>query len=55
VAERRYELSLSVGILTADAPDASSGLVELLARADALMYEEKRKMHGSQSEKLLLQ
>jgi len=54
-AERRYELSLSVGILTADCSDASLGnLVELLARADALMYEEKRKMRGSHGEKLLL-
>jgi len=44
VAERRYELCISVGILTADSSDASLGnLVELLARADALMYEEKRK------------
>jgi diguanylate cyclase (GGDEF)-like protein len=55
VGERRYELCISVGILTADSSDASLGnLVELLARADALMYEEKRKKHGSQSEEPLL-
>jgi diguanylate cyclase (GGDEF)-like protein len=55
VAERRYELCISVGILTADSSDASLGnLVELLARADALMYEEKRKRQSSQGEEPLL-
>ena len=55
-AERRYELCLSVGILIADSSDASLGnLVELLARADALMYEEKRKKpRGSQDEQRVL-
>jgi two-component system cell cycle response regulator len=54
VAERRYELCLSVGILTADSSDASLGnLVELLARADALMYEEKRKRRGSEGQESL--
>jgi diguanylate cyclase (GGDEF)-like protein/PAS domain S-box-containing protein len=38
---RKYELSLSVGIATYNPADAVS-LDELIARADALMYEHKR-------------
>ncbi len=40
-ADRRYLLSLSIGIAYYD-PDAPRDLDDLLARADRLMYEEKR-------------
>jgi two-component system, cell cycle response regulator len=44
LSERDYDLSLSVGIISAGSAGASLGnLAHLLARADALMYEEKRK------------
>ncbi|HVH70783.1 MAG TPA: diguanylate cyclase [Candidatus Dormibacteraeota bacterium] len=43
-SERNYKLSLSVGIVSANSAGASlDNLAQLLARADALMYEEKRK------------
>jgi GGDEF domain-containing protein len=42
---RRYELSLSVGIAGYD-PEAPVPLDELLARADGLMYEDKRRNEG---------
>lgn len=48
-SERNYDLSLSVGIISADA--SLGNLAELLARADALMYEEKRKKRSSLNEK----
>jgi two-component system, cell cycle response regulator len=40
IADRRYLLSLSVGIAYYD-PDAPKDLETLLARADSMMYEEK--------------
>lgn len=40
--DRAYPLGFSVGIL-ACAPDGATSMEELLERADALMYEEKRK------------
>lgn len=40
---RRYDLSLSVGMVTADATRQAIDLQQLLAEADALMYEEKRR------------
>lgn len=44
--ERKYTLSLSVGTARYD-PEAPSSLDELMARADMLMYEEKkRKQHN---------
>lgn len=39
---RRYDLSLSIGMVTADATQQPIDLQQLLSRADALMYEEKR-------------
>jgi two-component system cell cycle response regulator len=41
-ANRAYQLSLSVGITRYD-PDSPCTIDELLARADGLMYEEKRR------------
>jgi PleD family two-component response regulator len=38
---RKYNLSLSTGVARYD-PDSPSSLDELIARADALMYEKKR-------------
>jgi diguanylate cyclase (GGDEF)-like protein len=43
---RRYPLSLSVGIIAADPPGALS-VGELLAKADARMYEEKQTRRAS--------
>ena len=40
--ERRYDLSVSVGVVRFD-PNQSVSLEELLARADEAMYENKRK------------
>jgi diguanylate cyclase (GGDEF)-like protein len=39
--DRRYSLCISVGIVTCD-PRQSSSVEEMLAQADALMYEEKQ-------------
>ena len=39
---RKYQLSISVGIVHYN-PETPSSLEELMAHADALMYEEKRK------------
>jgi diguanylate cyclase (GGDEF)-like protein len=39
---RPYQISLSVGILQCDASLGAYSLEDLLARADALMYEQKR-------------
>ena len=44
--DRRYRLSLSVGIASYD-PAAPLRLDELMARADALMYENKRAKHNA--------
>lgn len=40
-ASRRYSLCVSIGIITAD-PQRSLSVEEMLAQADALMYEEKQ-------------
>lgn len=42
---RKYKLSLSTGVARYD-PDSPSSLDELIARADALMYEKKRTKQG---------
>lgn len=39
---RHYDLSLSIGMVTADATQQPPDLEQLLSQADALMYEEKR-------------
>ena len=44
---RSYELSLSIGI-THYNPDTPCSLEELMAQADKLMYEEKRRKQNSQ-------
>jgi diguanylate cyclase (GGDEF)-like protein len=41
-ADRRYALCISVGIVATD-PQRTQSVEELLARADALMYEEKQR------------
>ncbi len=46
--ERKYQLSVSVGIAGYD-PDSPCSLEELMARADALMYGEKRRKRGQQN------
>lgn len=40
--DRRYQLSVSIGIVIAD-PQRASSVEEMLAQADTLMYEEKQK------------
>jgi diguanylate cyclase (GGDEF)-like protein len=48
LSERRYDLSLSVGVISADCADASlDNLAVLLERADAAMYEDKRKKRSN--------
>jgi diguanylate cyclase (GGDEF)-like protein len=42
---RNYQLSLSIGVAHYD-PEKPSSLDELMAQADELMYEEKRKKQG---------
>jgi GGDEF domain-containing protein len=38
---RTFQLSLSVGVLTCDTSLSASNIEDLLARADALMYQQK--------------
>ena len=42
---QQYELALSVGVLPCDSSAANLSLEDLLARADVLMYEQKRMRH----------
>jgi diguanylate cyclase (GGDEF)-like protein len=53
---RKFYLSLSVGMLVCDELSKGAGFEELLARADALMYERKRaaKMRGYEPDRALL-
>ena len=48
-AGRKFQLSLSVGVLACDNSLEGSTFEELLARTDALMYEKKRENAGGQS------
>ena len=48
IPRRRYDLSFSIGILTADVTQPTS-LETLLSQADALMYEEKRRKPHSRT------
>jgi len=48
-AGRKFQLSLSIGVLACDNSLESSTLEELLARTDALMYEKKREHASGQS------
>jgi GGDEF domain-containing protein len=43
---RRYQLSLSIGIVASD-PAPAPDLQQLLEQADAQMYEDKQKRRGS--------
>lgn len=45
--DRRYKLSISIGMARSD-PESSHSIDELLARADVLMYEQKRGKHKSE-------
>ena len=46
----KYELALSVGVLPCDTSVANLTLEDLLARADVLMYEQKRMRHQQRDE-----
>jgi len=50
-SEKRYELSLSVGVARFD-PKRAVSLGELMSQADEAMYEQKRNRPGSPSTKL---
>jgi GGDEF domain-containing protein len=51
MSEKRYELSLSVGVAQFD-PKRSASLGELMLQADKDMYEQKRKRSSSLVSKL---
>jgi GGDEF domain-containing protein len=46
---RPYHISMSIGILTCDDFRETLSIVDLLARADALMYEQKREHKNAQN------
>jgi diguanylate cyclase (GGDEF)-like protein len=48
MAERKYHLALSVGVLSCDKALGDLSIEELITRADALMYQEKRERQSQQ-------